>query len=218
MLGDTAIAIHPDDPRYNHLHGKFAIHPFNGRKLPIVCDVTLVDPKFGTGAVKITPAHDLNDFEFKECHNCESNIIKSINIFTDDGKINSNGGSEFAGMPRFEAREAVIESLQKKGLYRGAKGNEMRLGICSRTNDVVEPLSKPQWYVKYNSMERQALTNDVVEPLSKPQWCVKCNSMARQALDAVEDKKIEIIPKQWLENIRDWCVSRQLWRGHRVPA
>ncbi|KAL4616097.1 hypothetical protein ACB092_07G174200 [Castanea dentata] len=99
ILGDTAIAIHPDDPRYNHLHGKFAIHPFNGRKLPIVCETTLVDPKFGTGAVKITPAHDLNDFEFKERHNCESNIIESINIFTDDGKINSNGGSEFAGMP-----------------------------------------------------------------------------------------------------------------------
>ncbi|KAF3967901.1 hypothetical protein CMV_008152 [Castanea mollissima] len=166
MLGDTAIAIHPDDPRYNHLHGKFAIHPFNGRKLPIVCDATLVDLKFGTGAVKITPAHDLNDFEFKERHNW---------------------------MPRFKAREAVIESLQKKGLYRGAKGNEMCLGICSKTNDVVEPLSKPQWYVK-------------------------CNSMARQALDAVEDKKIEIIPKQWLENIRDWCVSRQLWWGHCVPA
>uniref|UniRef100_A0A7N2N037 valine--tRNA ligase n=1 Tax=Quercus lobata TaxID=97700 RepID=A0A7N2N037_QUELO len=220
MLGDTAIAIHPDDPRYNHLHGKFAIHPSNGRKLPIVCDATLVDPKFGTGAVKVTPAHDLNDFEFKECHNCES-----INIFTDDGKINSSGGSEFAGMPRFKAREAVIESLQKKGLYRGAKGNDMRLGICSRTNDVVEPLSKPQWYVKCNSMERQALTNDVVEPLSKPQGCVKCDSMARQALNAVEDKKIEIIPKQyaadwkrWLENIRDWCVSRQLWWGHRVLA
>ncbi|KAK7836912.1 valine--trna ligase, partial [Quercus suber] len=263
MLGDTAIAIHPDDPRYNHLRGKFAIHPFNGRKLPIVCDATLVDPKFGTGAVKITPAHDLNDFEFKERHNCESNIIESINIFTDDRKINSNGGSEFAGMPRFKAREAVIESLQKKvlvlhycvykdevpcvseqtlfnallfvsesifdkfsvynGLYRGAKGNEMRLGICSRTNDVVEPLSKPQWYVKCNSMARQALTNDVVEPLSKPQCYVKCNSMARQALDAIEDKKIEIIPKQyaadwkrWLENIRDWCVLRQLWWGHRV--
>nr|POE89574.1 valine--trna ligase, mitochondrial 1 [Quercus suber] len=148
-------------------------------------------------------------------------------------KINSNGGSEFAGMPRFKAREAVIESLQKKvlvlhycvykGLYRGAKGNEMRLGICSRTNDVVEPLSKPQWYVKCNSMARQALTNDVVEPLSKPQCYVKCNSMARQALDAIEDKKIEIIPKQyaadwkrWLENIRDWCVLRQLWWGHRV--
>ncbi|KAK7840982.1 valine--trna ligase [Quercus suber] len=114
--------------------------------------------------------------------------------------------------------EAFVRLYKEKLVYRGAKGNEMRLGICSRTNDVVEPLSKPQWYVKCNSMARQALTNDVAEPLSKPQCYVKCNSMARQALDAVEDKKIEIIPKQWLENIRDWCVSRQLWWGHRVPA
>ncbi|XP_075649349.1 valine--tRNA ligase, mitochondrial 1-like [Castanea sativa] len=198
MLGDTAIAIHPDDPRYKHLHGKFAIHPFNGRKLPIICDAILVDPKFGTGAVKITPAHDPNDFEVGKRHNLEF-----INIFTDDGKINTDGGPEFSGMPRFNAREAVTEALQKKGLYRGAKDNEMRLGICSRTNDVVEPLIKPQWYVN-------------------------CSSMARQGLDAVvdeENKKIEIIPKQysadwkrWLENIRDWCVSRQLWWGHRVPA
>ncbi|KAG7982619.1 hypothetical protein I3843_04G062200 [Carya illinoinensis] len=198
MLGDTAIAIHPDDPRYSHLHGKFAIHPFNGRKLPIVCDAILVDPKFGTGAVKITPAHDPNDFEVGKRHNLEF-----INIFTDDGKINSNGGSEFVGLPRFKAREAVTEALQKKGFYRGAKNNEMRLGVCSRTNDVVEPLIKPQWYVS-------------------------CNSLGRQALDAVmdeENRRIEIIPKQysadwrrWLENIRDWCISRQLWWGHRIPA
>ncbi|PSS14124.1 Valine--tRNA ligase, partial [Actinidia chinensis var. chinensis] len=198
MLGDTAIAIHPDDPRYSHLHGKFAIHPFNGRKLPIVCDAILVDRNFGTGAVKITPAHDPNDFEVGKRHN-----LDFINIFTDDGKINSNGSPEFAGMLRFTAREAVTSALQRKGLYRGAKNNEMRLGICSRTNDVVEPLIKPQWYVN-------------------------CNSMAKQALDAVfdeENRKIEIIPRQyaaewkrWLENIRDWCVSRQLWWGHQVPA
>ncbi|XP_052186097.1 valine--tRNA ligase, mitochondrial 1 [Diospyros lotus] len=198
MLGDTAIAIHPDDQRYSHLHGKFAIHPFNGRKLPIVCDAILVDPNFGTGAVKITPAHDPNDFEVGKRHNLEF-----INIFTDDGKINSNGGPEFVGMPRFTARKALTEALQRKGLYRGAKTNEMRLGICSRTNDVVEPLIKPQWYVN-------------------------CSSMAKEALDAVfneENRKMEIIPRQyaaewkrWLENIRDWCVSRQLWWGHRVPA
>ncbi|OVA16157.1 Aminoacyl-tRNA synthetase [Macleaya cordata] len=198
MLGDTGIAIHPEDKRYSHLHGKFAIHPFNGRRLPIVCDGILVDPEFGTGAVKITPAHDPNDFEVGKRHNLEF-----INIFTDDGKINSNGGSEFEGMPRFKARVAVIEALQKKGLYRGAQNNEMRLGLCSRTNDVVEPMIKPQWFVS-------------------------CNSMAKQALDAVMDdnhKKIEIIPKQytaewkrWLENIRDWCISRQLWWGHRIPA
>ncbi|CAK9135223.1 unnamed protein product [Ilex paraguariensis] len=198
MLGDTAIAIHPDDQRYSHLHGKFAIHPFNGRKLPIVCDAILVDPEFGTGAVKITPAHDPNDFEVGKRHN-----LDFINVFTDDGKINSNGGMEFSGMPRFKAREAVTAALQEKGLYRGSKANEMRLGLCSRTSDVLEPLIKPQWYVN-------------------------CNVMAKQALDAVmndESKKMEIIPKQyaaewkrWLENIRDWCISRQLWWGHRIPA
>ncbi|KAK9103448.1 hypothetical protein Sjap_020702 [Stephania japonica] len=197
MLGDTAIAIHPEDPRYKHLHGKSAIHPFNGRRLPIVCDAVLVEPEFGTGAVKITPAHDPNDFEVGRCHN-----LDFINIFTDDGKINSNGGSAFEGMPRFGARAAIIEALLKKGLYRGAQNNEMRLGLCSRTNDVVEPMIKPQWFVN-------------------------CNGMAKEALDAVMDdnRKIEIIPKhyaaewkRWLENIRDWCISRQLWWGHRIPA
>ncbi|XP_068655538.1 valine--tRNA ligase, mitochondrial 1 [Aristolochia californica] len=198
MLGDTAIAIHPEDKRYTYCHGKYALHPFNGRRLPIVCDAILVDPEFGTGAVKITPAHDPNDFEVGKRHNLEF-----INIFTDEGNINSNGGSEFEGMPRFKARVAIIESLQKKGLYRGSQNNEMRLGICSRSNDVVEPMIKPQWFVN-------------------------CNEIAKEALSAVMDEetsKIEIIPKQyafewkrWLENIRDWCISRQLWWGHRIPA
>lgn len=195
MLGDTAIAVHPEDQRYMHLHNKFAVHPFNGRKLPIICDAELVDPKFGTGAVKITPAHDPNDFLVGKRHNLEF-----INIFSDDGMINSNGGREFEGLKRFDARVAVIEALKSKGLYRGAENNEMRLGTCSRSDDIVEPMVKPQWFVN-------------------------CNDMGRQACEAVEDGRLEIIPKQfeaewfrWLRNIRDWCISRQLWWGHRVPA
>ncbi|XP_045833179.1 valine--tRNA ligase, mitochondrial 1-like [Trifolium pratense] len=198
MLGDTAIAVHPTDDRYSQFHGKYAVHPFNGRKLPIICDAILVDPKFGTGAVKITPAHDPNDFEVGKRHNLEF-----INVFTDDGKINSNGGSEFLNMPRFKAREAITEALKKKDLYRGSENNEMRLGVCSRSNDVIEPMIKPQWYVN-------------------------CSDIAKEALHAVtdeENKRVEIIPKQyvadwkrWLENIRDWCISRQLWWGHQIPA
>ncbi|VVA98459.1 unnamed protein product [Arabis nemorensis] len=198
MLGDTAIAIHPDDARYEHLHGKFAVHPFNGRKLPIICDGKVVDRSFGTGCVKITPAHDHNDCEVGKRHNLEF-----INIFTDDGKINTNGGSEFTGMPRFAAREAVVEALKKQDLYRGAKNNEMRLGLCQRSSDVIEPMIKPQWYVN-------------------------CSKIGKEALDVAitdENKKLEFIPKQytaewrrWLENIRDWCISRQLWWGHRIPA
>ncbi|XP_048593948.1 valine--tRNA ligase, mitochondrial 1-like [Brassica napus] len=195
MLGDTAIAIHPDDARYKHLHGKFAVHPFNGRRLPIICDGTLVDPDFGTGCVKITPAHDPNDCELGKRHNLEF-----INIFTDDGKINTNGGPDFTGMPRFAAREALVEALKKQGLYRGAENKEMRLGLCQRTSDVIEPVIKPQWYLN-------------------------CSMMAKEALNVAESKKLEFIPKQytaewtrWLENIRDWCISRQLVWGHRIPA
>ncbi|KAL0213833.1 hypothetical protein P9112_006017 [Eukaryota sp. TZLM1-RC] len=194
MLVDTAVAVHPDDARYKHLHGKQVLHPFSGRELPIITDSELVDPEFGTGCVKITPAHDPNDFEVGQKHGLEM-----LNMLNNDGTLNSECG-EFSGMKRFDARYAVINALEEKGLYRGKSANPMRLGICSRSNDVIEPVIRPQWFVD-------------------------CKDMAREALEAVTSGDLEILPEEhiktwnrWLGNIRDWCVSRQLWWGHRIPA
>ncbi|KAF2073308.1 hypothetical protein CYY_005385 [Polysphondylium violaceum] len=194
MLADTAVAIHPDDERYKHLIGKFIQHPLVDRKIPIITDAILVDKEFGTGVVKVTPAHDHNDYETGLRHKLEM-----INLFTDEGLINENGG-EFKGMKRFDARNAIIEALKKKNLYKGMKDNKMRLGICSRSKDIIEPYIKPQWYVK-------------------------CDGMAAKAVQAVRDGDLQIIPAshnatwfRWLESIKDWCVSRQLWWGHRIPA
>mmetsp|Transcript_28665 Transcript_28665/g.43308 ORF Transcript_28665/g.43308 Transcript_28665/m.43308 type:complete len:1084 (+) Transcript_28665:140-3391(+) len=194
MLGDTAVAVHPEDSRYKHLHGKFVIHPFNGRRIPIVQDPVLVDMSFGTGAVKITPAHDPNDYECGKRHN-----LDFITILNQDGSINGNG-SQFEGMMRYDARIAVEDALKDKDLYVGKEPNKMRLGICSRSGDILEPMITPQWYVN-------------------------CNGMAKRATDAVRNGELKILPEeqektwfQWLDNIRDWCVSRQLWWGHQIPA
>ncbi|KAK8803838.1 hypothetical protein WA158_001532 [Blastocystis sp. Blastoise] len=194
MLGDTAVAVHPEDPRYTHLHGKYVIHPINGRRIPIITDSILVDMNFGTGAVKITPAHDPNDFECGKRHNLEF-----INVFNDNGSINSNGG-EYEGMMRFDARVAIEKKLKELGLFIGKKNNKMQIPICTRSGDVVEPLIKPQWYVK-------------------------CDGMAEKAMKAVETGDLKILPEihvatwnRWLSGIHDWCISRQLWWGHRIPA
>ena len=195
MLGDTAVAVHPDDPRYTHLHGRSVVHPFSGRKIPIITDAELVDMSFGTGAVKITPAHDPNDFATGKRHG-----LQFINIFTEDGRINEQGGSQFGGLLRFQARTAVVAALQEKGLLRGVADNPMRLGLCSRSKDVIEPVMKPQWWVS-------------------------CASMAASAAEAARNGDLQILPPEqnatwfrWLDGIRDWCVSRQLWWGHRIPA
>lgn len=194
MLGDVAVAVHPDDPRYKQLHGRQLVHPFVDRKLKIITDSTLVDMNFGTGAVKVTPAHDPNDFDCGRRHG-----LAEITIFTDDGKI-ASGCGKFSGMLRFEARIAILAELKTLGLFRGEADNKMRLGICSRTGDVIEPMLKPQWWVN-------------------------CSGMAKRAVDAVRNGELKIMPPDhektwygWLENIRDWCVSRQLWWGHRIPA
>jgi valyl-tRNA synthetase len=194
MLGDTAVAVHPDDPRYTHLHGKMLQHPFLPRQIPVITDAILVDPKFGTGAVKITPAHDFNDFATGKRHG-----LPEINVLNLDGTMNAEAG-EFQGMERFAARKAVKKKLAEAGLARGSKPHLMTLPRSERSGTVVEPLISTQWFVK-------------MEPLAGP------------ALAAVRDGRTEILPEEWvktyehfLNNIQDWCVSRQLWWGHRIPA
>ena len=195
MLGDVAVAVHPDDKRYQHLIGKQLEHPFiKDREIRVISDADLVNMEFGTGAVKITPAHDHNDFQCGERHG-----LDKINILNDDGSINSSGG-EFEGMMRFDARLEVEKQLKSLNLYRSKEENPMRIGKCAKSGDIIEPLIKQQWYLNWNDM-------------------------AKMAIDAVKTGEIKIIPKSyekiwfdWLENIHDWCLSRQLWWGHRIPA
>uniref|UniRef100_A0A4W5M726 valine--tRNA ligase n=1 Tax=Hucho hucho TaxID=62062 RepID=A0A4W5M726_9TELE len=193
MLGDSAVAVHPADPRYQHLKGKMVLHPFCDRKMPIVFD-EFVDVNFGTGAVKITPAHDHNDYEVGNRHN-----LAFINILDENGLL-INVPAPFLGMKRFEARKAVLQALKDRGHFKETKDNPMVVPVCSRSKDIVEPLLKPQWYVD-------------------------CADMGKQAADSVREGGLKIIPDHhhktwfnWLDNIRDWCISRQLWWGHRIPA
>lgn len=193
-FGDTAIAVHPKDPRYTHLHGHKVHHPLLDREIPIVLDDVAVDMEFGTGAVKITPAHDPNDYETGKRHDLEF-----INILNDDGTLNENAGP-YAGMKRFDARYKVIADLKEKGLFVEQKDNPMTIPTCSKSGDVIEPLLKPQWWV---SQKEQAL----------------------MAIDAVKQGKLTITPRSseaeffhWMNSIQDWCISRQLWWGHRCPV
>ncbi len=151
MLGDTAVAVHPDDPRYKSLHGKFVRHPFAERRIPIITDGVLVNPKFGTGAVKVTPAHDFNDFATGKRHGLEE-----INILEPDGRLNSQGGP-FVGMDRKEARRAVKKALEERGLARGVKPHKLTLPRCQRSGGVVEPMISTQWFLKMRGMADAAL-------------------------------------------------------------
>ncbi|RKP00108.1 hypothetical protein CXG81DRAFT_13641 [Caulochytrium protostelioides] len=194
MLGDTAVCVHPKDARYAHLVGRHVVHPFNGRRIPIIAD-EYADPEKGTGAVKITPAHDFNDYAVGKRNN-----LGFINVLTDDGLINEEGGERFQGLRRFDARLAICDALKQLGLYVETKPNPMQLPMCPRSNNIVEPMLKPQWYVN-------------------------TQTMAKRACDAVTDKKLVIEPAtserewfKWLGQPQDWCISRQLWWGHRVPA
>lgn len=193
MLGDTAVAVHPEDERYQHLIGKMLILPLVGREIPIVAD-TYVEQDFGTGVVKITPAHDPSDFEVGLRHN-----LPVINIMDESGIINENGG-EYQGMDRLDARKKIVKALEEQGYLIKVEPIKHNVGTCYRCKTVVEPRVSKQWFVK-------------MEPLAKP------------AVKAVEDGEVKFVPERfdkiyfnWMNNIKDWCISRQLWWGHRIPA
>lgn len=193
MLGDTAVAVHPEDERYRHLIGKTVILPLMNREIPIIAD-EYVEKDFGTGAVKITPAHDPNDFEVGLRHN-----LQQIRVMNDDATMNENA-KQYQGMDRYEARKRIVEDLQQLGLLLKIEGHTHNVGTCYRCNTIIEPLVSKQWFVR-------------MKPLAEP------------AIDVVKNGTIKFVPERfskiyfnWMENIQDWCISRQLWWGHRIPA
>ncbi len=194
MLGDTAVAVHPDDERYQDLIGKSVELPLTGRTIPVIAD-DYVDPEFGTGCVKITPAHDFNDYAIGQRHD-----LPMINIFTPDAKVNDNGPEAYRGLDRYDARKRVVADLQAQDLLEKIDAHRLMVPRGDRTHQVIEPYLTDQWFVK-------------------------AGSLAEEAIKVVEDGRIKFVPEnwsktyfQWMHNIEDWCISRQIWWGHRIPA
>ncbi len=204
MLADGALAVHPEDERYKHLIGKFVDLPLCDRKIPIIAD-DYVDKNFGSGCVKITGAHDFNDYQVALRHG-----LPLITIFTLDAKINDKGPAAYQGLDRYEARKAVLKDLEALGFLQKAVPHKMMVPLCTRTGQVVEPMLTDQWFVAMNKVSD-------VDPTGK--------SIAQKAIDAVDSGAVKFVPEQWvntynqwMNNIQDWCISRQLWWGHQIPA
>ncbi|SFB79724.1 valyl-tRNA synthetase [Polaromonas sp. OV174] len=204
MLADGALAVHPDDERYQHLIGKMVDLPLCDRQIPVIAD-TYVDPAFGSGCVKITGAHDFNDYQVALRHK-----LALITIFTLDAKINENGPLPYQGLDRYDCRKAVLMDLEEQGFLEKAVPHKNMVPVCTRTGQVVEPMLTDQWFVAVNKVSEQ-------DPTGK--------SIAQKAIDAVDSGAVKFVPEQWVNtynqwmgNIQDWCISRQLWWGHQIPA
>ncbi|MBI3937659.1 MAG: valine--tRNA ligase, partial [Betaproteobacteria bacterium] len=194
MLGDAAVAVHPEDAAYKDVIGSRVHLPLTGRTIPVIAD-DWVDPEFGTGCVKITPAHDFNDYQIGSHHG-----LAPLDIFTLDARINENAPAAYQGLDRFEARRRIVADLEEQGLLVEVKPHKLMVPRCGRTDAVVEPMLTDQWFVKMETL-------------------------ARAGLEAVTRREVRFVPEawtntynQWLTNIQDWCISRQLWWGHRIPA
>src|SRR5262245_9308399 len=206
MLGDVAVAVNPDDERYQHVIGKHVVLPLAEREIPVIAD-NYVDKAFGTGCVKITPAHDFNDYQVGQRHG-----LPQVNIFTLDAKINDNGPLKYRGLDRYEARKASVADLRSLGLLESVKPHRMTVPRCGRTGAVVEPMLTDQWFV---AMSKPAPAGTLSAG----------SSIAQVALEVVARGEVKFFPEnwvntynQWLTNIQDWCISRQLWWGHQIPA
>jgi len=207
MLGDVAVAVHPEDERYAHLVGKTLTLPLSGRQIPVIAD-DYVDREFGTGCVKITPAHDFNDYAIGQRHK-----LAPITIFTLDAKVNDNAPETYRGLDRYDARKRVLADLEAAGLLVETKAHKLQVPVSQRSDAVIEPMLTDQWFVD--------LTSDV-QTDGRPGGR---KAITEPALDAVRSGEIRFVPEnwsttytQWLDNIQDWCISRQLWWGHRIPA
>jgi valyl-tRNA synthetase len=204
MLGDVAVMVHPEDERYKHLIGQTVTLPLVGRQIPIIAD-EYVDREFGTGVVKVTPAHDQNDYQVGQRHK-----LPMICVLTLTAKINDEAPEKYRGMDRFVARKAIVADLEELGLMVEIKKHKLMVPICDRTGQVIEPMLTDQWFIAMSKVSDQ-------DPTGK--------SIAQKAIDAVASGEVQFVPEnwvntynQWMNNIQDWCISRQLWWGHQIPA